>query len=273
MRLQKEYEIRVGQPYMALRTDNFQKMRQHSLGITQFYTFSLGENADMLQAVPDGSVDILFERKGNQLRSFIGGTVLQAKEWPLETDSWYFGVRFLPGQCFLPEGLSAKELVNADIEISGNAYGDHLAEQLMEARTLEEQARFFLESYEKQLIGERTEQGWNRLERYVRARIYASGGKVPMKTLVEETGYSACYIRRNFERVHGVAPKMFEKFIRFQNVLHLINHKADKSYEELALECGYYDQAHMIHEFKRFAGLTPEVYRSVTAKMPPAMLE
>ena len=75
----------------------------------------------------------------------------------------------------MPEGLSAKELVNADIEISGNAYGDHLAEQLMEARTLEEQARFFLESYEKQLIGERTEQGWNRLERYVRARIYATG--------------------------------------------------------------------------------------------------
>lgn len=258
---------------MALRTDNFRKILQQSLGIAQFYTFSLKEAADVLQAVPDGSVDLLFEKKGNQLRSFIGGTVLQAKEWPLEADGRYFGVRFLPGQCFLPEGLSAKELVNADIEISGNAYGDNLAEQIMEAHNLEEQARFFLESYEKRLDGERKEQGWSRLERYVRARIYASGGNVPMDTLVEETGYSACYIRRSFERVHGVAPKTFEKFIRFQNVLHQINYKADKSYEEIALECGYYDQAHMMHEFRRFAGVTPKVYREITAKTPPAMLE
>ena len=128
---------------MALRTDNFRKILQQSLGIAQFYTFSLKEAADVLQAVPDGSVDLLFEKKGNQLRSFIGGTVLQAKEWPLEADGRYFGVRFLPGQCFLPEGFSAKELVNADIEISGNAYGDNLAEQIMEAHNLEEQARFF----------------------------------------------------------------------------------------------------------------------------------
>lgn len=48
---------------MALRTDNFRKILQQSLGIAQFYTFSLKEAADVLQAVPDGSVDLLFEKK------------------------------------------------------------------------------------------------------------------------------------------------------------------------------------------------------------------
>ena len=30
--------------------------------------------------------------------------------------------------------------------------------------------------------------------------------------------------------------------------------------EEMALSCGYYDQSHMIKDFKSFAGMTPEIY-------------
>jgi len=33
------------------------------------------------------------------------------------------------------------------------------------------------------------------------------------------------------------------------------------SIEEIALGCGYYDQSHMMKDFKAFAGVTPEVYR------------
>ena len=64
-------EIRPGQPYMALRTDNFRKILQQSLGIAQFYTFSLKEAADVLQAVPDRRGSSVREK--NQLRSFIQG--------------------------------------------------------------------------------------------------------------------------------------------------------------------------------------------------------
>ena len=202
-----------------------------------------------------------------------GGTVLQAKEWPLEADGRYFGVRFLRDSVFCPKDSQPKSW---SMRIS--RYPETLMEIILQnrlwKRTIWRNRRgFFWKAMRSVWTGKeksRDGAGW---------RGTSAPESMPAEemcrwdTLVEETGYSACYIRRSFERVHGVAPKTFEKFIRFQNVLHQINYKADKSYEEIALECGYYDQAHMIHEFRRFAGVTPKVYREITAKTPPAMLE
>ena len=37
-------------------------------------------------------------------------------------------------------------------------------------------------------------------------------------------------------------------------------------YDELALECGYYDEAHMMKEFKKYAGVTLDTYRQMMQK-------
>ena len=266
--------IKPRQPYMAVRTDHFKKIGFKTFGISQFYEFFLGNDLEnCLQAVPDGSVDLLFEISEREIHTYIGGTVLKAKQWPMEAGSRYFGVRFFPGQCILPEDLSIKELINADIEIDGNYLGNRLTDRIQEGHTLEDWARIFLTYYGEKALKKQEDKGWNRLEEYVRNRIYESGGSVDMSTLEKETGYSACYIRRSFERVHGVSPKTFEKFIRFQNTLHHVNYKKEKTYEEIALECGYYDQEHMIREFKLFSGFTPEDYRKFIAGTPVQMLE
>ena len=39
--------------------------------------------------------------------------------------------------------------------------------------------------------------------------------------------------------------------------------KGNMRYDELALECGYYDEAHMMKEFKNYAGMTLEQYRKL----------
>ena len=36
--------------------------------------------------------------------------------------------------------------------------------------------------------------------------------------------------------------------------------------EELAVECGYYDQSHMIKDFKNFSGVTPEAYLNLISE-------
>ena len=60
------------------------------------------------------------------VKTYIGGTVLAAKGWEFEDGRSYFGVRFQPGSCILPEELSIRDLVNKDLEIDGNLFGDHL---------------------------------------------------------------------------------------------------------------------------------------------------
>lgn len=128
-------------------------------------------------------MDLLFEISEREIHTYIGGTVLKAKQWPMEAGSRYFGVRFFPGQCILPEDLSIKELINADIEIDGNYLGNRLTDRIQEGHTLEDWARIFLTYYGEKALKKQEDKGWNRLEEYVRNRIYESGGSVDMSTL------------------------------------------------------------------------------------------
>ena len=112
---------------------------------------------------------------------------------------------------------------------------------------------------------QRTE-GIRRLEQYIRERIYACKGNISIRQLAEETGYSECYIRRTFQQIHGISPKNFERFVRFQNVLTRMNRKGQQpALNQLALECGYYDESHMMKDFKSFAGITPQGYDRMIA--------
>ena len=104
--------------------------------------------------------------------------------------------------------------------------------------------------------------GAHTLEEYMRQRIYATKGNITIGMLSRETGYSECYIRRIFKQIHGISPKEFERFIRFQTFLNEITAApGEADSEETALNCGYYDQSHMLKDFRAFAGTTPEKYK------------
>jgi len=76
----------------------------------------------------------------------------------------------------------------------------------------------------------------------------------------------ACLSRKQFERTFtacvGISPKRFLRIVRFQHVLLLKQHNMGSSFTELAYQCGYYDQSHMIHDFKALSGLSPREYFS-----------
>ena len=53
--------------------------------------------------------------------------------------------------------------------------------------------------------------------------------------------------------------------MRFQNVLARMNQNEQQALDQLALECGYYDESHMMKDFKSFAGITPQGYDRMIA--------
>jgi AraC-like DNA-binding protein len=63
-----------------------------------------------------------------------------------------------------------------------------------------------------------------------------------------------------FRRQVGLTPKVFCRVRRFQHVLETVHQRAAIDWAQVALECGYYDQPHFIHDFQSFAGLTPGEY-------------
>ena len=253
------------QPYLRLYAQNYQRILSGEADISHFYEFTMETGKqEALQAVPDGSVDLLFSIGERDVHTYIGGTVLKVKNWPMEADRLYFGVRFQPGRCKLPKDLSIQDVVNNDLEIQGDCYGNDLLSRLWEEPDLDGRARVFTESYQNTMKALNSLEAGQPLEKYICNRIYETKGNISIRDLSEEMGYSECYIRRSFGKVHGISPKLFEKFVRFQSAIErmdmLLSKKGRISFDELALACGYYDQSHMIKEFKTFCGVTPEAY-------------
>ncbi len=63
-----------------------------------------------------------------------------------------------------------------------------------------------------------------------------------------------------FHRQVGLKPKAFTRVRRFQQVLKTVHDAYHVDWSQIALDCGYYDQPHFIHDFKFFSGLTPNAY-------------
>ena len=63
-----------------------------------------------------------------------------------------------------------------------------------------------------------------------------------------------------FKRHVGVTPKAYLKIMRFQKAITEIENSGKISWTNISQDCGFYDQAHFINDFKLFSGFTPEQY-------------
>ncbi|WP_161355302.1 helix-turn-helix domain-containing protein [Streptomyces sp. SID3343] len=89
--------------------------------------------------------------------------------------------------------------------------------------------------------------------------IEAGAGRVEVATLAAETGWSRRHLGTRFREQVGLPPKAVARILRFRHVLTLLD-TAPRPWSELAIEAGYYDQAHFNREFKALAGTTPRTY-------------
>lgn len=88
-------------------------------------------------------------------------------------------------------------------------------------------------------------------------RLEESGGDLPIQALSAELGYSRKQLAQLFKRQLGLAPKAVARVLRFSGALGRLRGLEAVHWDEFALDCGYYDQSHMIREFKAFGGHAP----------------
>jgi AraC-like DNA-binding protein len=76
----------------------------------------------------------------------------------------------------------------------------------------------------------------------------------------KELGMSTRRLSDVFRSEVGLSPKAFCRIRRFAAVLKRIEGAADVDWTEVALACGYFDQAHFNHDFRAFSGMNPSAY-------------
>ena len=102
-------------------------------------------------------------------------------------------------------------------------------------------------------------------------RLVATCGAVPVGDLAAEVGWSRRHLVTRFHQQVGLPPKTAARVIRFEHLLRRFAGTPAGRWSRIAAECGYYDQAHMIRDFREFAGTTPTDYlsRQVTSVQYP----
>ena len=97
-------------------------------------------------------------------------------------------------------------------------------------------------------------------------RLVQTHGAASVEALADEVGWSRRHLFARFRDHTGLPPKVFARILRFQRAATLMADPAGPSLCEIALDCGYYDQAHLNRDFRAFAGRTPT--ELIAARLP-----
>ena len=81
-----------------------------------------------------------------------------------------------------------------------------------------------------------------------------------VKEVSRRTGMSQRRFIQHFREAVGLTPKLFCRILRYQEVIRLVGSEKRVEWAEVALRCGYFGQAHFVHDFRAFSGTTPTNY-------------
>jgi len=81
-------------------------------------------------------------------------------------------------------------------------------------------------------------------------------GRMPVHALARNIGFSRRHFGERFIAEFGIAPKAAARVFRFERACRLFLHSPRRSVD-VAIACGFHDQAHMVREWHAMAGCTP----------------
>lgn len=136
---------------------------------------------------------------------------------------------------------------------------EQLESELYEAIGFQEQVQLVERFLTSLLEKKDNDFGQQRLQESI-SLINCSKGLVEVEKLAATACWSRKQFERNFQELVGTSPKQFMRVVRFQNTLYFRGKNNQMSLTELAYECGFFDQSHMITDFRYLSGKTPGQY-------------
>jgi len=97
-------------------------------------------------------------------------------------------------------------------------------------------------------------------------RIVRARGVSDLAAMSRDLGIGIRQLERRFHDVVGMPPKLFCRIERFNTVFRVLGQRSHK-WVETAIDCGYYDQAHLIRDCKSITGTTPSALLSEDADL------
>ncbi|MGP4016109.1 helix-turn-helix domain-containing protein [Saccharopolyspora sp. 5N708] len=158
-------------------------------------------------------------------------------------------------------GMPAGELVDRSVDLTailGRA-ATELAERLHTATTWTERFARLNEALLRLAAPAALpapELGW------IWRRMTETNGHLPIAALAAEVGWSRQHLGVRFRREFGLSPKLIGRVMRFEQARRLLIAGVHRGFADVAVACGYSDQAHFNRDWREFAGLSPSRWMS-----------
>lgn len=227
--------------------------------------------------MPDGSVELVINLREDESRIYdrqdmskcdrLPGSIVcgpHSRFFVIDTEEQasVVGVHFKPGGAFPFFRLPADELQNRHVALE-DLWGND-AQLIRERLLATPTAHARLATLEACLL----ECLAKPLERHraVGFALAAFEDTVRIRSVAavsDQIGLSARRFIQVFSDEVGLTPKLFCRVRRFQQVLGMLHNAKDCDWVDIAASCGYFDQAHFIHDFKDFSGINPTAYRAL----------
>ncbi|MBB3220356.1 helix-turn-helix transcriptional regulator [Pseudoduganella umbonata] len=222
--------------------------------------------AHVHRVLPDNCVDILWQDDGRQ--AYAVGMMSASFTVPAARPVRTVAVRFKPGAAGLFLGMPLHPLTDTRAGLA-DLWGRSPAGRLDDALwtdDLSDAQRLRL--IETTLLGrlaamEAASDAARAAPLGMRAvaAIEAANGAVSVDALADTLGVSRQHLTLQFRQQVGIAPKLFARICRFRRALALLRDaRRAGDLAALAAECGYFDQSHLIRDFRDFAERTPGAF-------------
>jgi AraC-like DNA-binding protein len=213
-----------------------------------------GPGAEPRRILPDGCIDVLVD--GGGIISIVG-TMTRPFVVP-ETAGGVAAVRFRPGGAvpFLRVGAAAltdRRVDAADLTLPWEL--PPFVDPLAGVRALE------------RLLLQQLPPPPDRLVAHA-VRLLLAETPPPVAALAHTLGWTRQHLRRVFTAQVGVGPKELTRVARLQRAVDWLQ-RGRGTVAETAASLGYFDQAHMAHDFRALAGVPPVLVRSSPGSIFP----
>jgi AraC-like DNA-binding protein len=194
---------------------------------------------------------------GQRLTSFAAG--LHDRQVTTEHGGRSFGMQIdlVPQAAHMLLGVPMHTLAGAKVPLEDVLGDPFLVERLYEADDWTARFRLLDETLTARLAEARPPApgvawAWRRL--------VDTGGSVAIGELAAELGWSRKRIVAQFREGIGLSPKAAARILRFERARRRAERSQRPDWAEIAFECGYYDQSHLINEFRAVTDRTPETF-------------
>jgi len=207
--------------------------------------------------IPDGCVDIIFDlNPASTLRCFVVGAMTK----PIQNQkSNLLGVRFHTGMATSLFKMPMHHLTDLTVDAC-DFLGDPthaLSDQLAEKALNQDRTALLDEVFLNRMTGVST------LERPLAEAlrlIRMADGQCSVQQVSDAVGWSRQHFTRRCLHATGLSPKFLMQVVRLHKTIALHEKGDVHGWSHLSQEVGYFDQSHMIREFKSITGLTPADY-------------